>query len=73
MFIELKKREYYHGGYISDPALFAIDDIARVVQCTDDYNYTNIITKDGKVHTISERYDDVTKKIRDAERRQDEP
>lgn len=71
MFVELKKQEYYRGGYISDPAMFAIDDIARVVQCKDDYSYTNIITKDGKVHTITERYEDVAKKIRDAERRQE--
>lgn len=71
MFIELKKLEYYRGGYISNPAMFAIDDIARVVQRTDNHNYTNIITKDGKVHTIAERYEDVAKKIRDAERRQE--
>jgi hypothetical protein len=71
MFVELKKQEYYRGGYVSNPAMFAVDDIARIVQCTDDYNYTNIVTKDGKVHTIHERYDDVAKKIRDAERRQE--
>lgn len=72
MFVELKKREYYRGGYISNPAMFAVDDIARVIQCTDDHDFTNIITKDGKVHTITERYEDVVKKIRDAERRQDD-
>ena len=71
MFVELKKREYYRGGYISNPVMFAIDDIARVVSCTDDYNYTNIVSKDRKVHTIAERYEDVAKKIRDAERRTD--
>jgi len=70
MFVELKRREYYRGGYISDQALFAIDDISRVVQCKDDWNFTNVITKDGKVHTIAEKYEDVAKKIRDAERRQ---
>lgn len=72
MFVELNKREYYRGDYISNPAMFAVDDISRVVQCTDDYSCTNIVTKDGKVHTIAERYRDVAKKIRDAERRQDE-
>lgn len=66
MFVELNKREYYRGGYVSDKALFAIEDISRVVQCTDDYDYTNVITKDGKVHTIIGRYEDVVKKIRDA-------
>lgn len=71
MFVELKKQEYYRGGHISNPVMFAVDDIARVVRCTDDYDFTNIITKDGKVHTITERYEDVVKKIRDAERRQD--
>ena len=72
MFVELKKQEYYRGGYISNPIMFAVDDIARVVQCVGDYSCTNIITKDGKVHTITERYEDVVKKIRDAERRQDD-
>ena len=71
MFVELKRQEYYRGGYVSNPAMFAVDNIARIVQCTDD-NYTNLVTKDGKVYTIPERYDDVAKKIRDAERRQDE-
>ena len=72
MFVELKKQQYYRGGYISNPSMFAVDDIARVVQCVDDYDLTNIITKDGKGHTIAERYEDVVKKIRDAEGRQDE-
>jgi len=71
MFVELKKLEYYRGGYISNPTMFAVDDIARVVRCTDDYSRTNIITKDRKGYTIAERYEDVAKKIRDAERRTD--
>ena len=72
MFVELKKQEYYRGGYIFGWALFAIDDISRIVQCIDDWNLTNVITKDGAVHTIAEKYEDIAKKIRDAERRQDE-
>ena len=42
------------------------DDIARVMECVDDYNYTSIVTKDGKVHTISLRYSQVVGKITDA-------
>lgn len=67
-FIELKKREYYRGGYISNNLCVSLDDIARVVQCTDDYECTNLITKDGKIHTLNERYNDVVTKIRQADR-----
>ena len=68
MFVEFPKRTYWRSGYISENMLVAIDDISRVVQCTDDYSLTNIVTKDGKVHTISDRYENVVKKIRNAER-----
>lgn len=62
-FVELKKREYYRGRYITTGFLVNTDDISRVIECTDDYSCTNIVTKDGKVHTLNERYSDVTKKI----------
>ena len=62
-FVELKKREYYRGGYISNDMCVSLDDIARVVQCMDDYDCVNIVTKDGKIHTLNERYKDVIKKI----------
>lgn len=62
-FIEVHKREYYRGGYVLNDACFSVDDISRVVECTDDYNYVNIITKDGKVHTIGEKYAEVIQKI----------
>ena len=71
MFIELPKRTYWRGGYVSENMLVAIDDISRVVQCTDDYSLTNIVTKDGKVHTISDRYENIVQKIRNAERREE--
>lgn len=45
----------------------SLDDIARVVQCKDDYSCVNVVTKDGKIHTINERYNDVVMKIRQAE------
>lgn len=66
-FVELKRRTYYRGGYISDNMYVAIDDISRVVECADDSTCTNIVTKDGKIHTLNERYDTVVKKIRHAE------
>ena len=68
MFVELPRRNYWRGGYVSENMLVTIDDISRVVQCTDDYEFTNIVTKDGEVHTISDRYENVVKKIRNAER-----
>ena len=68
-FIELKAHTYYRGGYISTGIMFSLDDISRIVECSDDYSCTNVITKDGKIHTINERYDDVIKKLKEAERR----
>lgn len=67
-FVELIKREYYRGGYISVNMCVSLDDIVRVVECKDDYGCTNIITKDGKIHTLNERYENVIKKITQAER-----
>ena len=66
-FIELREREYYRGGYISNDMCVSLDDIARVIQCMDDYSCTNVVTKDGKIHTINERYNDIVTKIRQAE------
>ena len=66
MFVELRERTYHRGGYITIGAMFAIDDISRVVECADDYTCTNVITKDGKIHTLKEKYPDVIKKIQDA-------
>ena len=66
-FVEFNKREYRNGGYYSIGILVSISDIARIVECVDDYSCTNIVTKDGKVHTLNERYEDVVKKIREAE------
>lgn len=66
MFVELKEITYHRGCYIPTSVMFAIDDISRVVECTDDYTCTNVITKDGKIHTLNEKYPDVIKKIQDA-------
>lgn len=66
-FVELKEREYYRGSYITNDMYVSLDDIARVVQCVDDRNCVNVVTKDGKVHTLNERYKDVIKKIIQAE------
>lgn len=65
-FVELPTQVYHNGSYYSCPLLFSLDHIVRVVECVDDYNYTNIVTKDGQVHTISLRYSQVVGKITDA-------
>lgn len=65
-FVELKERIYKNGGYITNGMFVALSDIARVVECVDDYRCTNVITRDGKVHTLNEKYADVVEKIRKA-------
>lgn len=65
-FVEFHERVYNRGFYISTNMLVAIDDIARVVECADDQSLSNLVTKDGKIHTLNERYMDVTRKIKDA-------
>lgn len=65
-FVELPKQVYRNGSYYSCPMLFSLDDIARVMECVDDYSYTNIVTKDSKVYTINLRYSQVVEKITDA-------
>ena len=66
-FVEFNKREYHNSGYYSIGILVSISDIARIVERIDDFSCTNIVTKDGKIHTLNERYADVVKKIREAE------
>lgn len=65
-FVELRKRTYYRGGYISTSLLVALDDISRVIECEDDRDLSNLVTKDGKVHNLNERYMDVARKIKNA-------
>lgn len=65
-FVELRKRSYYRGGYITTPMLVAVDDISRVIECEDDRDFSNLVTKDGKVHNLNERYMDVVRKIKNA-------
>ena len=57
-FVEFNKREYHNGGYCSVGILFSISDIARIVECVDNSSWTNIVTKDGKVHTTAHRTTD---------------
>ena len=66
-FVEFKVRGYNRGCYTSTPMLVALDEISRVIECEDDYDFTNLITKDGTVRTLTERYSVVIKKIRNAE------
>lgn len=69
MFVELNVRGYACGGHITTSAMIAIDDISRVLECTDDYTCTNVVTKDGKILTVNEKYCDVVKRIKDAMRK----
>lgn len=69
MFVELKVRGYYRGRHITTSAMIAIDDISRVLECNDDYTCTNVVTKDGKILTVNEKYCDVVKRIKDAMRK----
>lgn len=66
-FVEFKARGYNRGSYISIPIPVALDEISRIIECEDDYHFTNLITKDGKMRTLYERYSEVVKKIRNAE------
>lgn len=66
-FIELRERVYNRGCYMTNELYVSLDDIARVVRCVDDYKLANVITKDGKVHTLNEQYEAVVRKIREAE------
>ena len=65
-FVELRKRTYYRGGYISTSLLVALGDISRVIECEDYRDLSNLVTKDGKVHTLNESYMDVVRKIKNA-------
>ena len=69
MFVELKAYQYVNGRHYTENILFDVDDITRVVPCIDDSSYTNIITTDGEVHTILGRYQDVSKKVIEADNR----
>lgn len=67
MFVELTGRNYHNGCYLPCKIMFNTNDIARVVECVDDWKMTNIITKDGKIHTITDEYSNVIKKVLAAE------
>lgn len=67
MFVKLEQRVYQNGGYINTDIAFEINEIARVLECQDDYSCTNIVTKDGKIFTIPKKFSDVMRKITEAE------
>lgn len=63
MFVELPRREYYKGRYQTLPTLFSLNNIARVVCCVDDSDFTNVTTTDGTTFTIAMRYETVMRRI----------
>ena len=67
MFVKLEQRVYQNGSYINTDIAFEINEIARVLECQDDYSCTNIVTKDGKIFTIPRKFSDVMCKITEAE------
>ena len=69
MFVKLGQRVYRNGGYINTDIAFETNEIARVLECQDDYSCTNIVTKDGKIFTIPKKFSDVMDKISEAEKR----
>lgn len=71
-FIEVPVREYYRGGYITTDMYININDISRVVECCDDFSCTNIVTKDGTIYTITERYKNIVNKITNCSKGQKE-
>lgn len=71
MFVKLEQRVYQNGGYINTDIAFEINEIARVLECQDDYSCTNIVTKDGKIFTIPKKFSDVMDKISEVEKRGD--
>ena len=66
MFVEFNKREYF-SDCPTTKVMFNLNDICRVVECSDNLHFTNIITTDGKIHTIEDEYSNVCKKIFAAE------
>ena len=66
-FVEVLPMTYSRGGYLTTSMLISLDNIARVIECEDDYYKTNIVTKDGKIYTLNEKFSDVKEKIRECE------
>lgn len=67
MFVEFNRRVYSDDGYVTTKIMLNLNDICRVIECTDNRHFTNIITTDGNVHTIADEYSKVSKKIFAAE------
>ena len=67
MLVKLGQRVYENGGYINTDIAFETNEIARVLECQDDYSCTNIVTKDGKIFTIPRKFSDVMRKITEDE------
>lgn len=65
-FIKVDRREYNCGGYRFYETLLNVNDISRIMECSDDINYSSIIMTDGKKIVVGERVDDIYEKITEA-------
>lgn len=65
-FIKVNRREYNHGGYSFYETLLNVNDISRILECSDDFRYSSIIMTDGKKIVVNEQVDDIYEKIAEA-------
>lgn len=62
-FIEVMQETVDGSRHVNIENLISIDEIVRVVRCNDDYYRSNIVTRDGHIYHLAERYEDVRAKI----------
>lgn len=65
-FIKVNRQEYNHGGYSFYETLLNVNDISRIMECSDDFRYSSIIMTDGKKIVVNEQVDDIYEKIAEA-------
>lgn len=65
-FIKVKRQEYNHGGYSFYETLLNVNDISRILKCSDDFRYSSIIMTDGEKIVVNEQVDDIYEKIAEA-------
>lgn len=65
-FIKVNRQEYNRGGYCFYETLLNVNDISRILECSDDFRYSSIIMTDGQKIVVNEQVDDIYKKIAEA-------